>query len=73
MTNDEMKNLVRVFENRISTFWNYNGMLEYQDREISHSQMKKSDEYQAAVDKSRQDLYDAIESLETSGVQYDCS
>jgi hypothetical protein len=68
MPNEEIKKLIRLFENRISTFWNHNGMLEYQDREISHSQMKKSDEYQAAVDKARQDLYEAIESLETSGV-----
>jgi hypothetical protein len=68
MPNEEIKKLVRVFENRVSTFWNYNGMLEYQDREISFSQMKKNDEYQAAVDKARQDLYEAIESLETSGV-----
>jgi hypothetical protein len=62
MPNDEIRNLIRIFENRISTFWNYNGMLEYQDREISHHQMKKSDEYQAAVDKAREDLYKAVES-----------
>ena len=62
MPNDEIRNLIRLFENRVSTFWNHNGMLEYQDREISHSQMKKNDEYQAAVDKARQDLYTAIES-----------
>lgn len=67
MPNTEIVNLIRTFENRISTFWNYNGMLEYQDREISYSQMKKSDEYQAAVDKARHDLYTAIESLETNG------
>ena len=62
MPNEEIRNLIRIFENRISTFWNHNGMLEYQDREISYSQMKKSDEYQAAVDKARQDLYKAVES-----------
>jgi hypothetical protein len=61
---DEIKNLIRVFENRVSNFWNYNGMLEYQDREISHSQMKRSDEYQAAVNKARADLVEAIEKLE---------
>ena len=68
MLNDEVKNAIRVFETRLINFWNYNGMLEYQDREISHSQMKKSDEYQAAVDKARKDLYNAIEILQTNGV-----
>ena len=68
MPNEEIKKLVRDFEHRVSTFCNHNGMLEYQEREISHSQMKKSDEYQAAVDKARQDLYEAIESLAKSGV-----
>lgn len=68
MLNDEVKNAIRVFENRLINFWNYNGMLEYQDREISYSQMKKSDEYQAAVDKARKDLYAVIESLQTNGV-----
>jgi hypothetical protein len=63
MTTEEVKTLVRAYENRIATFWNHNGMLEYQDREISHSQMKRNDEYQAAVDKARQDLYDAIEAI----------
>jgi hypothetical protein len=65
MTTEEVKTLVRAYENRMATFWKYNGMLEYQDREISYSQAKKSDEYQAAVDKARQDLYDAIEALES--------
>lgn len=63
---DEIKNLIRVFENRVSNFWNYNGMLEYQDREISHSQMKRSDEYQVALDKARADLVEAIEKLEVA-------
>jgi hypothetical protein len=63
---DEIKNLIRVFENRVSNFWNYNGMLEYQDREISHSQMKRSDEYQAAVNVARADLVEAIEKLEAT-------
>lgn len=62
---DEIKNLIRVFETRVSNFWNYNGMLEYQDREISHSQMKRSDEYQVALDKARADLVEAIEKLES--------
>lgn len=65
---EEIKKLVRIFENRVSTFWNYNGMLEYQEREISHSQMKKSDEYQSLVDKARTDLYEAIQRLQTNGV-----
>ena len=64
MPNEEIVKLIRLFENRVSTFWNYNGMLEYQDREISYSQAKKSNEYEAAVDKARQDLYDAIEAIE---------
>lgn len=68
MSTEEVKNLVRVYADRIVTFWNYNGMLEHQDREISISQMKKSDEYQAAVEKARQDLYKAIEGLEKNGV-----
>lgn len=68
MLNEEVKNAIRVFENRLINFWNYNGMLEYQEREISHSQMKKSDEYQAAVDKARKDLYAVIERLQTNGV-----
>ena len=68
MPNEDIIKLVRIFENRLSNFWNYNGMLEYQDREISYSQMKRSDEYQAAVDKARTDLYDAIERLQTNGV-----
>ncbi len=61
MTTEEIKKLVRAFENRVSTFWNHNGILDHQDREISYSQMKKSDEYKVAVDKARQDLYEAIE------------
>jgi hypothetical protein len=65
MPNEEIVKLIRMFENRVSTFWNHNGMLDYQDREISYSQMKRSDEYQAAVDKARQDLYEAIEALES--------
>lgn len=64
MPSEEIRKLIRNFENRVSTFWNHNGMLDYQDREISYSQMKKSDEYQAAVDKARNDLYEAIEGLE---------
>lgn len=60
---EEVKKLVRAYENRIATFWNYNGMLEHQDREISFSQMKKSKEYEAAVDMTREDLYKAIEDL----------
>lgn len=68
MPNEDIVKLVRNFENRISTFLNFNGMLEYQEREISFSQMKKSDEYQDAVDKAREDLYTAIEGLETNGI-----
>lgn len=68
MPNEDIVKLIRIFENRIATFWNYNGMLEHQDREMSFSQMKKSDEYESAVDMAREDLYKAIEGLGTNGV-----
>jgi hypothetical protein len=67
MSIEEVKKLVTAYENRIATFWNYNGMLEHQDREINISQRIKSNQYETAVYMARDDLYKAIESLETKG------
>lgn len=67
MSTEEVKKLVGVYADRIAAFWNYNGMLEHQDREINISQRIKSNQYETAVYMARDDLYRAIEGLEKNG------
>jgi hypothetical protein len=69
MPNEKIKKAIKLLEDRSLIFWGVNNMYRYQQKEqMSRGQIKMLDELKKTVDMARQDLYEVIESLETSGV-----
>ena len=60
---DEILRLISIFESRVSSQWQYDTKLSYQDDYITSAQEAKCDAYAAAANQAKQDLIDAISAL----------